>query len=80
MILTDVKEVRKTVRSIFVTEMKHRDTGELIRVFGRYDVIAMNNKGYIPVDQYRLTYEMSDEDFVKYGRLKSTKSIKNMEE
>ena len=39
-------------------------------MYGRYDVIAMNNRGYFPVDQYRLQYEMSDGDFAKYAKLK----------
>ena len=39
-------------------------------MYGRYDVIAMNNRGYFPIDQYRLQYEMSDSDFAKYAKLK----------
>ena len=62
--------MRGTLRTIFVTELKHRDTGEIIKMYGRYDVIAMNNRGYFPVDQYRLQYEMSDGDFAKYAKLK----------
>ena len=58
------------IRTVLVTEARHRMTGEVKRFIGRYDPVALSNQGYIPVDSYKEVYEMSDADFVKYGKFK----------
>lgn len=62
------KEV-KVQRTILVTVVKDR-TGTQSQVFGRQDLVALYNKGLTPVDSFMAVYEMSDEDFAKYGKFK----------
>lgn len=56
-------------RTIFVTEVSDSNNN-VSKVYGRFDVIALHNKGLNITKQYKAVFEMSDEDFAKNGRLK----------
>lgn len=58
------------IRTVLVTVRQNKHTGECENIYGRFDVVAMYDKDYIIVEQYRAQYEMSDSDFVKYGKFK----------
>ena len=56
-------------RSVLVTVVKD-SAGNLSNIYGRKDLVALFNKGLTPVDSYKAIYEMSDENFAKYGKFK----------
>lgn len=57
------------LRTILVTVVsdEHNNTSE---VYGRFDPVALHNKGLTIIDQYKAVYMMSDQDFVKHGEFK----------
>lgn len=58
------------IRTVLVTEARHKTTGEVKIFIGRYDPVSVSNLGYIPFDSYKAQYEMSDAEFVKHGKFK----------
>ena len=58
------------IRTVLVTEVRNKHSGEEKKIIGRYDSVALYNQGYEVKDTYKAQYEMSDNDFVKYGRFK----------
>ena len=62
------------IRTVLVTEVRNKHSGEEKKIIGRYDSVALFNQGYEVVDAYKAQYEMSDNDFVRYGRFKRKES------
>lgn len=58
------------IRTVLVTVRQNKHTGEREEVYGRFDVVALYDKDYEIVEQHKAQYEMSDSDFVKYGKFK----------
>ena len=58
------------IRTVLVTVRRHKYIGCTQKIYGRFDVVAMYDKDYEIIDQYKAQYEMSDSDFVKYGKFK----------
>lgn len=58
------------IRTVVVTTVRNRDTGECKAIYGRYDAVAVYNQGYEIVATEKRQYEMSDTDFVRYGKFK----------
>ena len=59
------------VRTVLVTQARHKDTGELKEIYGRYDAVALYNQGYEIVHSSKQKFEMSDADFVAHAVFKA---------
>lgn len=58
------------IRTVLITECIHKATNEKKTFYGRYDPVTLERKGYKVIRAYIQKYEMSDEQFVKYAKLK----------
>lgn len=58
------------IRTILVTEVKNVITQEQKEIYGRYDPVTLERNGFKVVNSFRRRYEMSDETFVKYAKVK----------
>ena len=57
-------------RTILVTECEHKITKEQRVFYGRYDPVTLERGKWKIINTYQQKYTMSDEDFVKHGKLK----------
>lgn len=57
------------IRTILVTKVEHKTTGEQKEIYGRYDAVKLANDGYNIIATEKRRYTMSDSDFAKYGRI-----------
>lgn len=55
-------------RRILVTTVINIDTGVQYDIYGRYDAVALASRHQNVVRSRFCMFEMSDTDFVKYGR------------
>lgn len=53
------------IRTVLITEVKNASTGETKNLYGRFDIVALNNKGYEIVRSYKQRFTMTDETFAK---------------
>lgn len=53
-------------RTILVTIVEDQH-GKREKVFGKYDPITLNRKGYKIIETYKQMYVMDDETFATYG-------------
>lgn len=60
-------------RTILVTECENRITKEKRCFYGRYDPVTLERGKWKILKSYQQKYTMSDEDFVKHGKLKEDK-------
>jgi hypothetical protein len=51
-----------------VTVVVDQTSGVKSEIYGRYDAVALKNKGLIIESSNFRRYEMCDADFVKYGK------------
>lgn len=58
------------VRTILVTRVIHKITKEEKEVYGRYDPVTMERNNYQIIESFKRQYEMSDETFARYGKMK----------
>lgn len=58
------------IRTILVTEVKNVITQEQKEIYGRYDPVTLERNGFKVVNSFRRRYEMNDETFVKYAKVK----------
>lgn len=57
------------IRTILVTKVEHRTTGEQKEIYGRYDAVKLSNDGYKILATEKRKYTMSDSDFAKNGKV-----------
>jgi hypothetical protein len=55
-------------RRVLVTVVVDQTSGIKSEIYGRYDAVALKNKGLIIESSNFRRYEMCDADFVKYGK------------
>lgn len=55
------------IRTILVTVVKNRTTGETSEIYGRYDAVTLERNNLIPVDSFKRKYKMTDDTFAHYG-------------
>lgn len=55
-------------RRVLVTEIKNPNTGKTERIFGRFDAVKIKSSGFNIISSDFYMYEMTDEQFAKYGR------------
>ena len=60
-------------RTILVTECENRITKEMRCFYGRYDPVTLERGKWQILKSYQQKYTMTDEDFVKHGKLKEDK-------
>lgn len=51
-----------------MTVVVDQTSGVKSEIYGRYDAVALQNKGLLIESSTFRRYEMSDADFVKYGK------------
>ena len=56
-------------RTILITEVEDLE-GKLSTIFGKYDPITLNRKGYKIKDTYKQMYVMDEKTFATYGTKK----------
>ena len=56
-------------RTILITEVEDQE-GIHSMIFGKYDPITLNRKGYKIIDTYKQMYVMDDKTFATYGKEK----------
>ena len=57
-------------RTILCTECEHKITKEQRVFYGRYDPVTLERGKWKILNTYQRKYTMTDEEFVKYGKLK----------
>lgn len=60
-------------RTILITTVQD-ENGATSEIYGRFDAVTLNRKRLSIIHQEQKMYTMSDEDFVKYGKLKENKN------
>lgn len=55
------------IRTVLITEVKNTSTGETKNLYGRFDIVALNNRGYEIIKSYKQRFTMTDEMFAKAG-------------
>ena len=61
---------KKLVRTILVTRVINKITKEEKEVYGRYDPVTMERNNYQIIESFKRQYEMTDEIFARYGKMK----------
>lgn len=57
------------IRTILVTKVEHKTTGEQKEIYGRYDAVKLSNDGYKILGTETRRYTMTDSDFAKHGKV-----------
>lgn len=55
------------IRTILVTKVINKDSGEIGEIYGRYDAVKLANDNLKIMSAHKKKYKMSDSDFAKYG-------------
>lgn len=58
------------IRTILVTECENKITKERRCFYGRYDPVTLERQNWKIINTFSRRYSMTDEDFVKYGKVK----------
>lgn len=66
-------------RTILITECEKAITKEHTYIYGRYDPVTLNRKGYKVISAFKQKFEMTDEEFAKHGRKKGDRIYGNNE-